>query len=248
MLILKIIIKTIIISLVFFLILYIVSSENFFTKRVGFKLQPMHIFIALIPFIIFLIVSGKLKEISGPWGMIALSMRGEAQKPVSPELSETPLEIQPGTVIEKKERCMLQKRIDQNIPTVLSFEVEKKNYYEQVVIKEYLRELEKHPDFRFILFTDADGKFKGFLKVSDFKAILKFGNLVQKLESGEIIKDPKLIRNSVQITSTNKQALNEMDRANVSMLAVVDREEKFIGFVTQEEIVRKILAKVLREL
>ena len=242
----KLIIQTVVISLMFFLILFIISSENFFTNQFRFKLEPLQVFIALIPLIIWLIVSGKLKEIRGPGG-IGLSMRDEVKKPVSPELTEMALEVDPAIVKEKGGIDKLRNRIAQSPPTTLSFEVGKENYYGQWAIEEYIRELEKHPDFRVILFTDADGKFKGCMKVSDYKTLLQTGNIVQKLESGQILKDHRVIRNSVQITSTNKQALSEMDRVNVNMLPVVDHEGKFIGVVTQEEIVRKILTKVLRE-
>lgn len=242
----NVIIQTAVISLIFFIILFLISSENFFTNLFGFKLEPLNVFIALIPLIIWLIVSGKLKEIRGPGG-IGFSMRDEVQKPVSPELTGRTLEVDPAIVKEKGGIDELRSQISQNPPTTLSFDVEKKNYYEQRAIEDYIRELGKHPDFRVILFTNTDGKFKGCMKVSDYKTLLQAGNIVQKLESGKILKDHRVIRKSVQITSTNKQALNEMDRANVNMLPVVDRKGKFIGVVTQEEMVRKILTRVLRE-
>lgn len=243
---LKLIVQTIVFSLLFFLVLYAVSSDRFFGNRLGFDLEPLHFVIALIPFIILLILSGKLKEIRGPGG-IGFSMRDEVQKPVSPELIEMPLEVDPAIVQQKRGIEELRNRIAQNPPTTLSFEVGKKNYYGQWAIEEYVRELERHPNFRFILFTDAHGKFKGCMKVSDYKTLLQTGDIVQKLENGQILKAPRVIKNLIRITSTNKQALNEMERANLNMLPVIDSEEKFVGVVTQEEIVRKILTRVLRE-
>lgn len=238
--------QTVFISMMFFLILFILSSENFFANQLRFKLETLRVFLALIPFVIWLIVSGKLKEIRGPGG-IGLSMRDEVQKPVSPELIEMPLEVDPAIVQQKVGIDGLRDRIAWNPPSTLSFEAGKKNYYKEGMIKRYIWELERHRVFRFILFNDADGKLKGCMKVSDFKTVLQTGNIVQNLESGQILKDPRVIRNSAQLTSTNKQALKEMDKANSSMLPVVDREGKFIGIVTQEEIVRKILTRVLRE-
>ena len=242
----KAITQTVLISIIFFLILFILSSENFFANQLRFRSELLRVVLALIPFVIWLIVSGKLKEIRGPGG-IRLSMREEVQKPVSPELIGMALEVEPAIVVQKEGIHGLRNRITQKPPSTLSFEVGKKNYYGQWAIEKYIRELEKHLVFRFILFTDADGKFKGCMKVGDFKTVLQTGNIVEKLENGQILTAPRVIRNSVQLTSTNKKALNEMDKANSSMLPVVDREGKFIGVVTQEEIFRRILTKVLRE-
>ncbi len=242
----KVIIQTVVISLTFFVILFIISSENLFTNQLGFKIESLHVFIALIPLVIWLIVSGKLKEIKGPGG-IGLSMRDEVQKPVSPDLTETTLKIDKAIVREKGGLDELRSRISQVHPTTLSFVVGKKEYYGQWAIGEYIRELGEYPKFRFILFTDAKGKFKGCMKVSDYKNLLQTSDVVEMIESGRILNDDRVIRNSVQITSTNKQALIEMDRVNVNMLAVVDHKDKFIGVITQDEIVRNIITKVLRE-
>lgn len=242
---LKVIIQTILISLTFFSILFIVSSDNFFANQPENKIEPMHVFIAFIPFIILLLVSGKLKEISGPGG-IGLTMRDEVQKPVFPELI-TPLEIEQDIVEEKGRIDTLQDKISKIHPTTLSFEIRKRNFYRENAINSYIRELRKHPNFKFILFTDSEGKFKGCMRVGDFNELMEINNIVQKIENGEILEDPRVIKNFIKITSTNKQALYEMDKMSANILPVVDGEIKFIGILTQEGLVRKILTKVLRE-
>lgn len=242
---LKVIIHTILISLTFFLILFTVSSDDFFANQPQNKIEPIHIFIAFIPFSILLLVSGKLKEISGPGG-IGLTMRDEVQKPVFPELI-TPLEIEQDIVEEKGRNVPLQDKISKIHPTTLSFEILKRNFYREDAINNYIQELRKHPNFKFILFTDSEGKFKGYMKVGDFKGLMEISNIVQKIESGAILEDPRVINNFIKITSTNKQALYEMDKMSDNILPVVDGERKFIGIVTQEGLVRKILTKVLRD-
>lgn len=247
---LKVIIQTILISLIFFSILFIVSSDDFFANQPENKIEPIHIFIAFIPFTILLLVSGKLKEISGPGG-IGLTMRDEVQKPVFLELI-TPLEIEQDIVEEKKRNvppqgelnAPFQYKISKNPPTTLSFEILKRNFYEKNAINRYIEELRKHPNFKFILFTDSEGKFKGHMKVGDF---MEINNIVQEIERGVILKNSKVIKNFIKITSTNKQALYEMDKMSTNILPVVNCERKYIGIVTQEELVRKILTKVLRE-
>lgn len=242
----KTILHTIIISCVFLLVLFIVSTGNYFVGQAKFELEPVHVFVALVPFVILLIVSGQLKEIRGPGGL-AFLLRDEVRKPVSPELREMKLEVEPDIVVAKGGLDVLRNRIAQNPPTTLSFQIGKRGYYGQSAIEEYIRELDQYPCFRNILFTDEHGTFRGFMTVSDFRVLLQGGDIVTNLESGQILEDPKIIKSSVQIGSTNQQALSEMERVGENILAVVDRHEKFVGVITQEEIVRKILTKVLRE-
>lgn len=244
----QVITQTVIISLVFFLTLFIVSRGNLLSSQLGFKLEPVHVFIALIPFIILLIVSGKLKEIRGPGG-IGLSMRDEIQKPVSSEIIEsTSLEVDSAYVMQKGSSIRDKRNeIAENPPQVLSFKIGVENIYANRVISEYIDVLEPFPEFRFILFNDKNGKFMGCMKFSDFKVVLRTGDILQMIESGQILNTPRVIRNSIQTTSTTRQALNEMERLKSNILPVVDHEQKFIGMVTQEELVRKILIKVLRE-
>lgn len=66
---LKVIAHTILLSMVFFLLLIIVSTSGLFAKAPGLKFDATHLFVALVPFIILLIISGKLKEIRGPGGI-----------------------------------------------------------------------------------------------------------------------------------------------------------------------------------
>lgn len=241
----KRVLQTIAVSVAFLLVLalvlYIASSSSYFAE-----LEPIYVFVALVPFVVLLITSGRLKEIRGPGG-IALSMRDEAQKPISPELSKTKLEVDPDITMDKGRLDLLQERIAQNPPTALSFQVGKKGYYRESAIWEYIQELEGYPGFRNILLIDGDGKFKGFMRVEDFKVLMRGDDIVAQLESGRIQQYPRVVTASIPLGATNQQALSEMERLDTNVLAVVDRHEKFVGVITQEEIVRKILSKALRE-
>jgi hypothetical protein len=235
----KIVLKTIVISLVFLAILYFLGKTNV-------QLEPVHVFIALIPFIILLVVSGKLKEIKGPGGL-ALSLRDEVKKPVSPEQREMKLELDPAIVMHKGSEGELERQITKDPPTTLSFRINRKGYYGEWAIDKYIHELEKLPCFRNVLFANEEGRFKGLMKLNDFKSFLHEHKIVEELESGKILEDSRVIKDSVQIGSTNQLTLSEMERVGKNILAVVDQHDKFLGTITQEEIVRKVLTKVLRE-
>jgi uncharacterized membrane protein len=239
--------NTIVISLVFFLIIILISVGNYFVNKKEFKIEAVYVFIALVPFIIMLVLSGKLKEISGPGGWTII-LRDEARKPLSPELKEMELELDPAIVMDKGTVKTLTERIAQRLPTTLSLQIGKLGYYGEWAIGKYINDLEEgSPHFKNVLFTDELGRFKGFIRANDFKMLMKEDKIVEKIETGRILEDSRILKKSVQIGSTNQQALIEMERVGQNILAVVDRNEKFVGTITQEEIVRKILTKVLRE-
>ncbi len=236
---------TIIGSLVFLCLLYGMANVHYAVPALTPEIEPVHVFIALVPFAILLAASGQLKEIRGPGG-IALLLRSEAQRSISLEVPEMELEVQPEVVEEKGGTDRLRALLARNPPTTLSFEIGKRDYYARRAIEEYVRELERYPHFRNIIFVDRDGGFKGLMTAADYRVLLQSDDIVSKIETGEILRDPRVIMDSVEAGSTNRQALSAMDRVGANSLAVVDRRARFVGVVTQDEIVRRMLASVAR--
>jgi predicted transcriptional regulator len=86
------------------------------------------------------------------------------------------------------------------------------------------------------------------MHAADFERLLDTADdIVEHIENGTILQHPAAIRGSVARTATNRQALRRMDALNLSELAVLDEADRFAGTITQDEIVRKILANVIRE-
>jgi hypothetical protein len=242
--------QTALFSLVFFLILLIFSTNIFFTNQAGFKIESTHVFIALAPLAIWLIVSGKLDEIRGPGG-IGLLIRDEVQKPIPAELVDKPLDVVPDYVREKEDTERLSRQVNQDLaagkpPAALSFRVGKKGYYGEGAIESSISTMERSPKFQFIIFNDEKGKFKGFMKVDDFERLMG-SDIVDMIESSQILENPKVIKDYIKKTSTNRKALDEMEKANTNMLGIVDEDYKLIQIITRDEILRKILTRAILE-
>ena len=233
-----IIIQTIIISVVFFILLYFISTLGMTS------MDPTIIILALVPFVVWLIVSGKLKEVKGPGG-ISLTLKDQVQKTVTPESSDEPLAVDPAVIQVKGDSTLLD-RFAKIPATTLSLEIGKTGYYYQEAISQYIEYLSLNPDFKYVLFADNKNHFKGLMKVQEFKTFLDTEDVVPLIENAEILNHPRMSKNTVKDTDSNKNALNEMEALNVNMLAVTNKSGHFIGVVTQEEIVRKILTNVLR--
>jgi hypothetical protein len=216
-------------------------------KIVGDKngITSVYIFLALIPFVIALFVSGKLKEIKGPGG-IGLSLRDEISKQVSPDFSDQPIEVAEEIVGDKGLVSRLQSEVAKR-PTSLSFEIGRRNYYGQWAIAEYVSELSRNPEFRFILFKDSNNGFLGLMHVEYYKNLLRRNDIVNEIESGSILNRPEVNRTKIAQSVSNREALSIMDREGCNELVVVDSSNKFIGVITQDAIVRKVLGKALQK-
>ncbi len=240
-------IQTAVISVIFFAMLFLISFIGSMSPTGGgLKIEPIHVFIALMPFIILLIASGKLKEIKGPGG-IALLMRDEAERGISLEVENNALEIDPQITHEKGGLESLLHMISERPPTALSFVLEKRGYYGNYAIETYIRELRALSEFRYIIFVSISGKFSGYMKVDDFAILLEKGNIIEGIESASILQNKNMYRDKIKANSSNREALSAMEKANVNELAVVDSSDKFVGIINQEQIVRKVLSKIVRE-
>jgi CBS domain-containing protein len=204
------------------------------------------VFIALVPFIILLIASGKLKEVKGPGG-IALLMKDEAEKEISLDVEDNALEFNPEIVHAKGGLQSLRQMINEKPPTAISFVLEGSNYYGQNAIEEYLNKLQKLSEFKHIIFVSKEGKFSGYTEVTDFTRIVEEGGVVEKIENASIMHHKNIHKEFIRINISNREALSAMEKADVNELAVVDGSGKFIGIINQDQIVRKILSKVVRK-
>ena len=235
---------TIIGSLVFLGLLYAIVNVHYTLPALTPEIEPVHVFIALVPFAILLAASGQLKEIRGPGGL-GLLLRGEVQRPIL-EVSEARLEVRPEVVAPKGDQERLRELIAATLPTTLSFEIGKRRYYTQSMIEHYIRELKRYPRFRNVLFVDGGGSFMGFMRLRDYMELLQSGDIVSKIENREILEDPRVVKDTVEIGSTYREALAAMERVASSRLAVVDKHRRFVAVVMQDEIVRRILTNVAR--
>ena len=241
----KVYLQTIIISIIFFIIVYVITNLGFVIPISGDnKIESIHVFIALVPFIVLLIASGKLKEIKGPGG-ISLLLKDEAERNISFPIDDNTLEVEP-QIVQTKGGLHLLNNIE-NPPAALSFVVGEKNYYTQYAIEEYLRELNQVAEFRHVIFVSGKGELLGYMKAVNFSAIIKSDNIVEKIENELILIHRNTCRESVKINSSNKDTLAEMEKYNVNELAVVDYSGKYVGMISQDQIERKILSKIIRE-
>lgn len=231
----------------FFLLLAVVTAIAWqFQDADDRKLEAIYVVVALSPFIFYLFISDKLKQFKG--GGIELTLRDEAEKEVNASADDQTIEFTPESEGLKQSISALQQMLDTNPPTTLAFVIGQTDYYTRQGIAHYIDELSVNPDFRYVLFKNQAGKFLGYMHIEDYKKLLDTdSDLVDQIETGMILQKDSVIQGAVRREATNKQALNKMDSLNLGELAVLDENDRFVGTITQDEIVRKILTNVIRE-
>lgn len=85
------------------------------------------------------------------------------------------------------------------------------------------------------------------MKVADFVSVVEKGGVVDALESASIMQNKNMCKERIAISSSNREALSVMEKFNVNELAVVNSENRFLGIINQEQIVRKVLSRIVRE-
>lgn len=236
------------ITIAFFALLAAVTTMAWsFQEPSARALETIYVVVALAPFVFYLFVADKLKQFKG--GGIELTLRDEAAKEVETITNDEPIEFTLASANEKSSVDALERMLrSPEPPTTLAIVIARTNYYARAAIREYIEALSTMPQFRYVLFKDVSDKFLGYIHAPDFKRLLDAtDDIVDQIENGTILQHPAVVRGSVARTATNRQALHRMDALNLSELAVLDEHERFAGTITQDDIVRKILANVIRE-
>jgi CBS domain-containing protein len=88
------------------------------------------------------------------------------------------------------------------------------------------------------------------MKFKDFKDLVGKldGNIIDEIESGTILTRSKMKKKCIAVDSSNSEALDKMEQEDINELAVLDSSEQFVGIVTQENLVRKLLTDVIRQI
>jgi len=234
-------------STIFLILLVIITGLSWgFQETAEKQIEAIYVVIAFTPFVFYLFLSDKLKQFKG--GGIELTLRDEVDKEVTTYKDDEPIEYLPELAGAKAGPDTLRNMLEREHPTTLSFVIGRSGYYANQAIKNYVDELSSLSTFRHVLFEDDQKKFLGYMHADDFRKMLQSDtDIVEQIETGRILQNDTVIQGFIHKDTTNKKALDKMDSLNSNELAVVDKVNRFVGTITQEEIVRKILTKVIRE-
>lgn len=245
--------RTAALSIGFFVILaLLIALSSRLVPASDQLVEPVFVVIALAPPLFYLASSGQLKSFKG--GGFEISLREQAARAVSDKPADETITVDPAVTQQKGSPRDLMSIDPEDPPTALLFTIGRTGYYSQHAIESYLHELGRFPEFQYVVFTEESEagveEFRGFMAAQSFERFLDSDSnvdLVPALESGRILEREGVNRASVRSDQSNQRALAVMDTWDVDELAVTDDAGTFVGVVTQDEIVRRMLAETIRE-
>jgi len=212
------------------------------------------IFLAILPFIIYLVVSGKISEIRG--GEFGVKFNNASNTEVSFESEEVgPFkreevvfteEVVAKGGVEMLRSEIMPKIAEKNI-SILSL-VPGKRWYSYSAVKQYLEELTKFDFFKYVLFVDENNVFKGYIHARNLLAHLlgsQREEIIEMINSGDIKSIPGFRKEYIRDCITNREALRVMEKERITDIAVVDKDMKFKGFTDPDMITTRFINNLM---
>jgi CBS domain-containing protein len=227
------------------------------------NVDPEIVFVALVPLLIVLLISGKLlvNEIQTPAGLKILFSQPLRE---SKSLKINAKRVN-DAIVEADEfnspNDEIRKRIFDENTHVLSFEVQKKEPYAEEVIEACMDAIVTDPGMtiRYLQFTDRRDRFEGMLKISDcihngivLSAIdsdeISWSILASDINDGSILEYPGTVLEEISIPahSSAKHALLKMKEYDRNWLPVLSGGRLF-GVVSEDQLLRDVILTWMEE-
>jgi CBS domain-containing protein len=216
---------------------------------------PVLVTLMLLPLVAYLIASGKLTEFKAPGGIEA-RFAATAKDTVRPA-SETIAYDDPQIVAReggvRKLLARKAREIDQSRPVVMTMTIGGKVQYTLEDVVRYLDVLSQLRSFKLVVFLDGDKRVVAYMEAWVLKELVEqselAGEFIELVNSGQIesvIGYPGIAKKTISTTSTNIDALREMQEQNLEALVVVDEQRMLRGVVERERVVTSMMLSLVR--
>ena len=233
------------ITVVILLIIFIIVKNKFLA---GGTIDTTLIFLATLPFIIYLAVSGKILEFRG--GGFELKFNNASNAEILFK-SEEVVFAEPDVAVKGNVDMLtsyILPEIAKNPISTLSL-VPGRMEYSYDGLKDYLKELTKFDFFKHVLFVDENKTFKGYMRARNLLHQLldegKEGEIINKINNGNIEDIIGYKTDHIKDYMSNGEALRIMEKEGITDVAVVDKDMKFKGFTNQVMITTMIINNLM---
>jgi hypothetical protein len=205
--------------------------------------------ILLLPALLYLALSGRLTEITGPGGVSA-KFNEVAAKPArasSHKVTEEHVQlVQKGGFEELRRLTPALTHGDR--PIVFAFTVG--HDYNLDMVRSYVDVLVAMKRFLAVVFLDPDGRLLGYMPAPKFVALTRSSEeparqFIEDLSARDaaprLVTIPGVITETLIAGSTNSEALEEMTRRGLEILVLVDEAGKFAGIVERGRVVSDLV-------
>src|SRR5262245_14251172 len=210
--------------------------------------------LVLLPFLVYLISSGKLAEFKAPGGIEAKFV--EAAKESVTAVSGTISYDDPQVVAKVNVGDLLKRKageIDQSRPVVMTMTIASSGQYTVADLKQYLDVLSQFRNFKTVVFLDSEQRFIACMQAWALKQLVtlpdvadEFITPVNPRDRAGVLRFPGILKKTISPTSTNVEALREMQDHNLEALIVVDQQGTLRGVVERYQVLSRLMLSLVR--
>jgi CBS domain-containing protein len=213
----------------------------------------------IIPALLYLLLSGQVKDLKGPAGLeLTLAEVANQNIPLPDEADSTrELSFEKVAAIEKGRTATLDERIrtiPPNAPVVLTFTLG--SDIDGPHAANYARRLTQLRRFRYIAILDSKGKLVSYMEEAAFRHIIDATdpsavasgmtliNNIREKHIGDVMEFPGMILHRVSPRTTIVQALRKMERTHLNALLVVEKGA-IVGIAERDHLANQLLLSLI---
>jgi hypothetical protein len=210
---------------------------------------PVLIALMLLPLVVYFVASGKLTRLKGLGFEAKFAEKAEETvRPAAPIAYNDPQIV----AREGVRKLLAQVRqINKSRPVVMTMTIGGGQYTVKDV-KRYLDVLSQLRGFKLVVFLDSDKRVVAYMEAWALKELVEqtetepelAGEFVQSINSGpkeSVTVNPSVTERMISTTSTNIEALREMQEQNLEALVVVNQQGMLCGVVERDQVITSII-------
>lgn len=208
------------------------------------------VFVALllVPFITYVILTGRVSEFKAPGGLEAKFVAMAAKPAVefaSQRVEFVEEEMRSVSKSSVEELARLERLVDGSKRIILNLTVGQKQYNKQDARK-YIERFLRYRNFRHVVFIDQNGKFVAWIAPWAMFRILaeeQGDRFIDLINTGslELLSFPGVMTTTISTTATNLQALQKMTEHNLEAILLIDKDNKVVSVVEREQVLSKLM-------
>jgi len=224
--------------------------------RIGekFEVKYSDILLALIPIVIWLLVTGKIQKFEFAELKIETAFVEASKTTLAKQITPVKLPVESVRMDPKRGIEEIPKLI-RDETQALSFQLGYGGYYGPA-IEEYLRRLSEYPFFKYVVIVGRDGRFVGMADVRALNSIFRvregtftsddFARWINQSETSSLPRLPGYVsaEDAVKNNTHKQTALEQMEALNVEILPVIDEQDKYLGVVDRSRLTASLIIDV----
>ncbi len=230
-------------------------------KNSRLEVKPADIVVAILPVVLFLLVTGKLQKLEiGESGVKIETAFVEASK------SAIVSQIAPLAGLPAEPIRMDPKRGVEEIPKLIQHKTEGLLFrlghggYWGPAISEYFRMLAKQPFLKYIIIENPDGTFFAMADARELIELFQaerppysardFAKWLNKADTKALSQLPGFVsaKDAVSKDADKGEALRKMEALNLDNLPVIDKTGRFVGILNRSRLTASLLIDVVSAL